>query len=49
MRAALLQTTLKVEDARFEFFDAATLPVNRLEKAVERLPDVFGRHGLSSP
>ena len=36
---SLSQSALKVNDARFQLLDAASLPVHRLEKAVECFPD----------
>jgi Mg-chelatase subunit ChlI len=46
--APLLQPMLQINDARLQFLDAPALPVNRLEKAVECLPDVL-RHAAFSP
>jgi len=37
---ALIQAALKVYDALFQLFHAPTLPMYRLEKAVECLPDM---------
>jgi hypothetical protein len=41
---ALIQATLKVNNASFQLLHAPTLPVDSLEKAVECLPDVLLTH-----
>jgi len=41
---SLIQAALKVYNSRFEFLNAASLTVHRLEKAVECLPDNFLTH-----
>jgi uracil-DNA glycosylase len=43
---SLIQAALKIMDARFEFFHAASLTMHRLEKAVECLPNNFLTHDL---